>query len=135
MVAIDTNVLIRFLTQDDPAQCKIVNQFFSKIQNSDQTLFICQIVLCEVEWVLRYSYDQTKNQIVEVLQDILTTPYFVFENVNTIWDALNDFREATTVGFADCLIGRNNEKQGNHFTYTFDVKASKQLKSFKLLTD
>jgi predicted nucleic-acid-binding protein len=134
MIALDTNVMIRYLTQDDPAQAKKANHLIKKAIDDGETLWICQITLCEVVWVLERAYDLSKSALIDVLQSLLQTRQIHVEGDDVAWQSLRDYERCSSAGFVDCLIGRQNARQECPFTYTFDAKAAKQLETFKLLT-
>lgn len=78
MIAIDTNVLVRFITQDDPGQTRRVQRCFATVKHQDESLFLNHIVLCECVWVLSYSLP--KSALVDVLDRLLATKQFVIED-------------------------------------------------------
>lgn len=133
MIGLDSNIVIRFLVQDDPKQSKKVNQWFDKWIQAEEVLWICQATLCEIFWVLERSYRLDKQELIKVLKLLLQTKIEV-ENSEVVWEALYDYEKNANMGFADCLIGRQNSYFKCDATYTFDKKAAKQLPViFKLL--
>lgn len=131
MKGLDTNVLVRYLVQDDAAQAKRANHYIERYCTSDSRCLINNIVLCELVWVLESAYGYKKEIIAEALEKLFMTSGFEFEDKNIAWAALNDYR-ARNADLADCLIGRMNRALGCEETVTFD-KALKQLDEFKLL--
>lgn len=90
MIAIDTNVLLRHILQDDKAQSAKASALLS---NHNRVL-VTDIVLVETVWTLigkRYQAD--RDDIAKLVNDLLSEPHIVFENPQAIWVALNDFRE------------------------------------------
>lgn len=134
MIGIDTNVLIRYLVQDEPTQANKANQFVKNIVDRGERLWICQLTLCEVVWVLERSYKLQKQEIIGVLKALFQTQQIQIEGDDVAWQALNDYETSKSVGFSDCLIGRQNLHKECSFTATFDKKAASQLpRTFKVL--
>lgn len=127
MIGLDTNVLIRYLVQDDPLQARLATQLIEQTVAAGKKLWISQITLCETAWVLKKCYEISKEKIRHILLELLLTPQIKIENEEAVWLALKDFETSTGVGIADCLIGRINAQYGCEITYTFDKKAAIHL--------
>jgi predicted nucleic-acid-binding protein len=123
MIGLDTNLLIRYLTQDDPAQSRKAAAVVEQALSGGSSLFINHIVLCEVIWVLDRAYGFTRNTLGDVLENILQGKQFEIEDKPTAWQALNDFK-ASKADYADCLIGAKNRKAGCTTTLTLDRTTS-----------
>jgi predicted nucleic-acid-binding protein len=132
MKGIDTNVLVRYIVQDNPAQSKQANQF---IKNSTMTeenvIFIPAIVLCELVWVLESCYGYQKQDIITVLEKILKTQQFCIKPLEVLWNALRDYQQLN-IDFADSYIAHINAFHECEYTATCDKKAAR-LKYFKQL--
>ena len=128
MKGIDTNVLVRYLVQDDLKQAKQAIQFIEQ----EEPLFISGVVLCELVWVLEGSYCYAKTDIVNVLGIILKTRQFYLEQPKILWDCLRDYKELN-IDFSDSYIAHVNASNECEYTATFDKKATR-LKYFKLLS-
>ena len=124
MIAIDTNILVRYLTQDDEIQSKAAEDLLSEYDEKPQSIFINNIVLCELVWVLERGYKYSKEQIATAIRIILSTTVFTFEHHNILWMALEDY-DHNKADFADCLIVQLNKFHGFHKTFTFDKSATK----------
>ncbi len=124
MNGLDTNILVRYLIQDDEAQAKTANLYIKKHCTDDSPAFINRIVLCELVWVLESAYKYEKKQIFMVLEKILQTSQFVVEDSGSAWHALADYKK-TNVDFSDSLIGAVNKLAGCKKTATFDKQAGK----------
>ncbi|MFI5344302.1 MAG: PIN domain-containing protein [Chlamydiales bacterium] len=133
MIGLDTNVLVRYLTQDDLIQSKLANKIINHATEQGELLWIGHVTLCETIWVLERAYKVKKETIVEILHLLLQTQELVFEHHDIVWQALQDYKSCPSVGFADCLIGRQNLSNQCAFTYTFDKEAAKELSTFHLL--
>ena len=132
MIALDTNVLIRYLVQDDPGQAKLATRFIEKNCTDDRPCFIGQIVLCELAWVLESNYGQDRTQIANIIEQLLQVSQLEVMQPEVVWRALSDYK-ASNADFPDHLLARVNQSQGCDVTITFDKKASKQP-TFELLT-
>ncbi|HHI92808.1 MAG TPA: PIN domain-containing protein [Gammaproteobacteria bacterium] len=133
MIAIDTNVLLRYLLDDDVEQSSKANHL---IANKGKVL-ITDAVLVETIWTLRgKKYQLNKSALVNVVQALFQEPNIRFENGQVVWMALNDYINVKAVkgkeaDFADALIVNKaryiSENQGYSFdgSYTFDRAAQK----------
>ncbi len=119
MIGIDTNVLVRYLAQDDAAQSRKVDLFLSEVREQGSAIHIDDVVLCEVVWVLRAAYRLGKTTIVDALEKFLGTAVFSFDDRELLRVALSDFRSGKG-DFSDYVIGRRNERAGCAYTVTFD---------------
>ena len=119
MTGLDTNVLVRYLTQDHPAQARRASALVSETVVRGERCFLSGIVLCELVWVLRGAYALEKPTILMTLDKILSTVQFDVEEKDIVRRALEDYR-AGRGDFADYLNGRRNEEAGCSMTVTFD---------------
>jgi predicted nucleic-acid-binding protein len=131
MKGLDTNVLVRYLTQDDRKQSKLAEKEIEKALSSGEKLMIQPIVICELVWVLESAYDYHKSEILTVLDQIMRTAQFEIIDKDAVWRALNDFYESKG-DFADYYIGRANKSSGAIITLTFD-KLLKDSEIFSVL--
>lgn len=125
MIGLDTNVLLRYITQDDPLQSQIATDFITNNCNEKTPAFIGHIVLCELVWVLESNYKQSKETIISVVQQLLQINQLEVLESAAVWRALNDFK-TSNADFADHLICGSNFVNGCSQTVTFDKKAGKQ---------
>ncbi len=131
MIGLDTNVLIRYIVQDDPNQAKIATRLIESKCTPDMPGYISFIVLVEVVWVLARAYGYSRDVIFRVLQQILSTAELVVENHTIAWLALSDYQNSSS-NYSDCLVGRIHQEQGCETTVTFDKKAAR-VSTFQLL--
>ena len=118
MIGLDTNILVRYLTRDDEQQWQ---QAVTVIQHN-QLCFISNIVLCELVWVLKSAnYSFRKDEISNVLEDMLHSAAFEFENRSTIDQALQRYKQGKA-DFSDYLIGATSRQAGCIETVSFDSK-------------
>jgi len=118
VIALDTNVLVRYLTKDDEKQWQ---QAAAIIENAEPC-FISNIVLCELVWVLEgRCYKLPKNEILKVLQQMLSTSTLQFESRSVLYQAIHDW-EDNKADFSDYLIGRVALANSSTTLVTFDRK-------------
>ena len=124
--AIDTNVLVRYITGDDDSQCtKAV-----KLIESGEPKLVNPIVLVELSWVLRSVYGLDREAIAETLQMIGSCGYFSYKRPKPVRAAIECYLDGYDL--ADALILSINRDDGAATTYTFDKKAGK-LHGYELL--
>ncbi len=131
MQGVDTNVLVRYLVQDDPVQSAKAAQLIEQEDSEEVSFFINAIVLCELVWVLESAYDYPRSLIVKVLEQILKTKQFHIHEPDLLWRALSGYKN-NGADFADHYIASLNHSHGCDNTVTFDKKAAK-IDDFKLL--
>ena len=123
MIGLDTNVVIRYLVQDDKHQSAVATRFVEKTLTMETPGYINHITLCEITWVLQRCYGVTKPQLKGIIEGLLTTKQLLIENVEVAWKALRAF-DANGADFCDALIGQVNLQEGCAHTVTFDKKAA-----------
>jgi len=116
---LDTNILVRYITQDDPEQSAVANEVIERFAEDKERFAIQPVVLCEMAWVLESAYQYTKSEIVSVLNQILRTVQFEIANKDIVWQALADYHNGKA-DFSDYFIGHANKKAGADVTLTFD---------------
>jgi predicted nucleic-acid-binding protein len=119
LIGVDTNVLVRLLTQDDPAQARAVDALVTESTKSAVRLHIDDVVLCELVWVLRGAYRFSRSTIASTLEKVLDAAQFSFEDRDLLRRALARYREGEA-DFADYVIGARNVRSGCESTTTFD---------------
>ncbi|MCB1563913.1 MAG: type II toxin-antitoxin system VapC family toxin [Alphaproteobacteria bacterium] len=127
-VALDTNVLVRYIMQDDKAQAKKASTVIEGL-TSDSPAFISGIVLCELNWVLKSFYKMPKKDRVDTLQDILSVAVFDVEALESCIRALKCYEQGKA-DFSDYLIQDIGRIHGYETLVTFDKDAQKS-KGFK----
>ena len=132
MIGLDTNVVVRYLAQDDAAQSAIATRFIERTLSADNPGFISCVTLCEIAWVLSEAYGTSRQVTREVVEKLLTTKQLKVESADLVWRALKAL-EGTSADFADALIGEISSAQGSEKVVTFDKQAAK-LGRFELLS-
>ena len=130
MIGLDTNVLIRYIAQDDAIQTPIATRLFESF-NSEKPGFISVVALIETAWVLRSFYDVTRQQLQRVIETLLRTRGIVIERSDLVWTALSAHSRGNA-DFAEYLIERHGRDAGCEYTLTFDRDAANMM-GMKLL--
>lgn len=123
MIGLDTNVLIRYIAQDDPAQSLRATTFIEKECSVAMPGFVGQVVLAEVAWVSESCYGADRAEIGEVVRRILSIDQLVVQDAATAWRALRLF-ESSKADFSDCLIACSASAAGCTSIVSFDKQAS-----------
>ena len=123
MIALDTNVLVRFIVQDHPEQSAAATRLVESRCTAEEPGLVATVVLCELAWVLGQGYGYARTQVAEVIRAILVAAELRVEAPESTWRALRLF-EAGRADLADCLIGTGNAALGAETTYTFDRAAA-----------
>ena len=131
MTGLDTNVLVRYLTQDDPRQSRRANALVAEAVAGKKRLFVSIVVLCELVWVLRGAYSLDRPTIAMALERILATAQLEIDAKDVVREALEDYRSGGG-DFADYVIGRRGREVGCKSTATFDRRL-KGSRFFRLL--
>ncbi|HEX9688015.1 MAG TPA: type II toxin-antitoxin system VapC family toxin [Thermoanaerobaculia bacterium] len=116
---LDTNVLVRYLTQDEPGEARKANAVIEGTLAKGGSCYLSIVVLCEIVWVLRGAYRLGKKSILLALDRILETEGFRVEDQDLVREALEEFRLGRG-DFADYAIGARNRAAGCEDTVTFD---------------
>ena len=132
MIGLDTNVLARYIVQDDARQARAATQLVEDQCTAQSPGYVAVPVLVELVWVLATAYRYERSVVASVVRQILMTTELLVEDRSAAWAALRDF-EATGVDFADCLIAHRNHARGCARTYTFDRRAAASSSLFSLV--
>lgn len=131
MKAIDTNILVRFLINDDPAQADRVYRLFEETERSGERIFISLPVIMETIWVLMTRYECPTSLIYEMLERLILVPYLEFESAGRI-QLLTTLGPGSKLDPADLMIALTARDRGCEATLTFDRKAARS-EFFELL--
>lgn len=128
MIAVDTNVILRFLVQDDAKQAAIANHFLENIFTPEEPGFVTVVAVLELDWVLRSEYLFSAKVVVETLVKLMASPNLVFEQAAALKKAL-----AYDHGdLADNILHQTGHASGCKKTVTFDRKFAR-LQGVELL--
>lgn len=131
MIAIDTNVIVRFLVRDDERQAEAARKRLKQAELARERLFIPLLVVLETIWVLESAYDKSRSEILDSIQEMRRMPVFEFEADGVIERLVNDgLRHKADL--ADILIAHSAQASACDAGITFD-KAAAKLPFFNLL--
>ena len=131
MIALDTNVVIRYLVQDDPRQSAVANRLIERTLTSGNPGFIPLVTVCEIAWVLETSYGADREHVRKAVEGLLVTKQFAVESSELIWKALRAWW-GSSADLSDAIIGQVALARGAEKVVTFD-KAAAKLPAFELL--
>ena len=123
MIGLDTNVLVRYIMQDDARQSPLATRLVESLQ-AQAPGFVALVSVLELGWVLSSAYGLERAQLVQAFEGLLRTKEIVVEQAETVWKAVRMFQD-TNADFADCLIERSAAVAGCLQTLTFDRGAVK----------
>jgi predicted nucleic-acid-binding protein len=130
MIGLDTNILVRYLTQDDAGQSPVATDLLEFRLSQRRPGFISVVVMVETVWVLERAYGFRDEEIAAVLEGLLQADVLVIQNEQEVFTATMALKEGTG-SFADALVGALGIRAGCSHTLTFDQAASR-LPGFKL---
>jgi len=131
MIGLDTNVLVRYMAQDDPIQAKIATDLIERRLTESDPGFISIVAMTETAWVLERVYGLSGAEIARAIERTLQTDVLVVESEQEIFTATVALREGRG-SFADALIAALGARAGCSATVTFDRRALR-LPGFELL--
>jgi predicted nucleic-acid-binding protein len=130
VIALDTNLLVRFLVQDDPEQARLATDLVEQLTD-DASGFVSREVLIELVWVLERAYRLGRAEIAAALDGLLAATELQIEGVDQVGPALELYRNEG-FGFADLMIAAAARRAGASELVTFDHKAAR-LPGLRLL--
>jgi predicted nucleic-acid-binding protein len=122
MIGLDTNVLVRYLTQDDPVQSAKATELIERRLTRRDPGFISIVAMAEAVWVLERAYRLGDAEIGTTIERTLQADSLVVENEQEVFSAMIALKEGRG-SFADALIGALGARAGCSATVTFDQKA------------
>ncbi len=123
MLGLDTNVLVRYIMQDDTKQSAKATRLIESLTTREPG-FVSTVALVELVWVLSGAYGLSRTQQGQAIELLLRTQEIVVDRADQVIRALRLFT-GSSADFADCVIERAGSGAGCHHTMTFDVGASK----------
>jgi predicted nucleic-acid-binding protein len=131
MIGLDTNVVLRYLLQDDPDQARRVNRIVERQLSEENPGFISLVTMLEIVWVLRSLLKRSASEIASHLEGLLAADSLEIQNEQQVFEAVFAIKRGTGE-FADALIGAVNAWAGCSHTLTFDRRA-RRLPHFQLV--
>ena len=119
MRAVDTNILVRLVVRNDPAQVHAAEEFIAG------GAWVSHLVLAETAWVLDAVYERTAQQIGTAVDMLLNHKELTLQDAEVVASALENFRKRPLLGFSDCLVVEIARKAGNLPLGTFDRDLAK----------
>jgi len=125
MIGLDTNVLARYLAQDDVHQSAAATRLIEKELSHGNPGFVSLVVLAELCWVLASLYGASNEELVTTLDDLLLMPRFRVERRDVVQAAIRQFKGANSrkAGLTDMLVAQIAANQGCTHTVSFDKGA------------
>jgi predicted nucleic-acid-binding protein len=131
VIGLDTNVLVRYLAQDDPVQSPKATELIERRLTGDDPGFVSVVAMVETVWVLDRAYGLADHEIAAAIERTLQADVLVVENEQEVFSAMIALKEGRG-SFADALIGALGARAGCSRTLSFDRKASR-LPGFELV--
>ena len=122
MIGLDTNILLRYLVQDDPIQSRRATEIIERRIAGENLGFVSVVAMAEIVWVLDSSYAYADHEIAAAVERILQIDFLVVEREQEVFTAMTALREGRG-SFADALIAALGARAGCATTLTFDRKA------------
>jgi len=122
MIGLDTNVIVRYLIQDDPVQSRRATEIIERRLTPESPGFLCIVTMVEIVWVLDRAYGLKAEEIAGALERMLQTDVLFIENEQEVFTATIALKERRGT-FTDALIAALGAKAGCQHTLTFDQKA------------
>lgn len=130
MIGLDTNILVRYLTQDDPVQSAKATEILEHRLTEKNPGFVSVVAMVETVWVLDRAYSLTAQEIATAIERLLQVDVLAIENEQEVFTAMVVLKQGRG-SFADALIAELGARVGCTRTLTFDRKAIR-LPGFEL---
>jgi predicted nucleic-acid-binding protein len=130
VIGLDTNVIVRYLAQDEPAQSRCATRIMERDLTATTPGFISVVTLAEVVWVMARCYRAERDVLIRVLETLLGAAQLRVQHAEAVWQAVEDLKQGSA-NFSDALIARLGLAASCTYTLTFDRKAAAQT-GFKL---
>lgn len=126
MIGLDTNVLVRYITQDDNKQAALATALIENLDDASPG-FVTLVTAVELSWVLESAYNFTRQQFAEVMQTLMAIDAIKLDRAAVVASAVRMYA-ASKADFSDCLIERLCASAGCERTMTFDKAAAKMAR-------
>jgi len=131
MIGLDTNILVRYLTQDDPVQSPVATEIIERQLSEENPGFVSIVAMVETVWVLDRAYGFAAHEIATAVERMLQADVLVVENEQEVFTAMTAVKDEKS-SFADAVIAQLGARAGCSRTLTFDHKAAR-LPAFELV--
>jgi len=121
MIGVDTNVLVRFVVEDDKRQTEHANALFRRALAKGEQIFVSDVVLCQLVWVLAAAYRVPRQEIAELLTNLMRARQIEIDDADLVRQALDAFR-AGRGDFADYVIRERAMSAGCSSVATFEKR-------------
>ena len=125
MIALDTNVLVRLLVKDDEAQTRKVVALFKRLNQAAEVAYVCDVVVCELVWVLQACYKLDRRRIAAALKQLLAARQLSFDSPDRLARALSAFEQGRGA-LADYVICEHARAAECDSVVTFDKALHKE---------
>jgi predicted nucleic-acid-binding protein len=123
VIGLDTNVVVRYLAQDDERQGAAANRLIEGSLSAESRGFISIVSLTEIVWVMTANYRASRTAVADIVEGLLTAPQLMLEKADVVWRALRAYRDSKA-DFSDAVIVELGREAGCSKTVTFDRDAA-----------
>jgi len=123
VIGLDTNVIVRYLAQDEPRQAAAATRLIEGSLTAEARGFVSIVTLAEVVWVMSSNYRAARKAVADIVEGLLTAPQLTIEQAEVVWRALRAFRDSKA-DFSDAVIVELGRDAGCSKTVTFDRQAA-----------
>ena len=116
---VDTNLFIRYLTEDDPVQTDSVEKLFKRVKEGNETAQTSVLVIVEIVWVMESIFKKSKHEIKEMIQKIINTPNLLVENRDSLVQGLEIYAQKN-IDFVDAYHAVFLKSAGESIIYSFN---------------
>lgn len=124
MIGLDTNIVVRYLAQDDKAQAAIATRVLERELSGEAPGFISLVTLAEIVWVMTSLYAADRAAVARAVEGLLSAAQLRVQDAESVWLALQVYRDSTA-DFSDALISTLGRSAGCEHTLTFDRAAAR----------
>ena len=124
MIGVDTNILVRYFAGDDAAQTALARRVLERQATAEAPVHVGAVVLAETAWVMQTQYGATREELVDLLEELLADPRVHLQDADAVAVASHEFA-TSAAGFADLLISASNTLHGCRETFCFDKQAAR----------
>jgi predicted nucleic-acid-binding protein len=122
MTGLDTNILVRYLTQDDPLQSRKAVEIIERRLSAENPGFVSVVTMAETVWVLDRAYDFSKREIASAIERMLQVEVLIIQHEQEVFAAMIALKQGSS-SFSDAIIAELGAQAGCIHTLTFDQKA------------